>query len=108
MVTVLGGTTVVAAAKSVVRDVGRVGGGGRGARGGAGRGAVDAGGLEGTARVVLPARGRTAVVLAALGDTLVAPLGTGEVGQGQAVLGDVGLLPVAADAAVGKDFLGWG
>lgn len=55
--------------------------------------------------MVLTAVAGTGVVGAAGGDALVAPLLTHEVGEGEGVLGDVGLEAVAADAAVGEGFL---
>jgi len=76
----------------------------RAGRGRHGRGGcrVDAGRVLRAARVVLPAVAGAGVVLAAGGDALVTPLLADEVGQRQRVLGDVGLLAVAADAAVGQ------
>jgi hypothetical protein len=79
------------------------GGGGCTVRGGGG--SVDALGVEGTARVVLTAVAGARIVAAAGGDALVAPLLADEVGQGERVLGDVGLEAVAADAAVREGFL---
>lgn len=54
--------------------------------------------------MVLTAGAGARVVLAAGFHALVAPFRASEVGQGQGVLGDVGLLAVAAEAAVGQGF----
>ena len=62
-------------------------------------------GVLGTARVVLSAAGGARVVAVAVGNTLVAPFLAHVVGQGQGVFGDVGLLAVTADTAVGESFL---
>lgn len=62
-------------------------------------------GVGRTARVVLEAGGGAHVVVLALGDALAAPFGADVVGQAQAVFGDVGLLVVAAEAAIGERFL---
>jgi len=75
--------------------------GGRGAGRSLGRGLVRGRRVLGTAGVVLSAGAGALVVLAAGGDALVSVLGAGEVGEGEGVFGDVGLLAVTADAAVG-------
>lgn len=89
----------------VTAEVGNdlVGGGlgGRGAGRGLGGGLVRGRRVLGTTGVVLSAGTGALVVLAAGGDALVSVLGAGEVGEGEGVFGDVGLLAVTADAAVG-------
>lgn len=58
--------------------------------------------MESTAWVVCPAGGGAVVVVAAVGDALVAPLGADKVWQGLGVLGGIWRLAVAADAVVGE------
>lgn len=83
--------------------VGALGGSGGGA---GGRGClVGWGGVLGTTRVVFTAGARAFVVLPAGKDALVAVLGASEIGEGEGVLGDVGLLAVATDAAVSQGLL---
>lgn len=68
------------------------------------RGLVLVGWWVGTTSVVLEAVGGACVVLTAGLGALSAPFRAGEVGQGQGVLGDVGLNATAADAAIGQGF----
>lgn len=62
-------------------------------------------GVEGAARVVLQTGRGARAVAAAGGDTLLAPLGAHEVGQGEGILGDVGGAVVGAEAAIGEGVL---
>lgn len=69
-------------------------------------GLVDARRVLGTASVLLGALGLAGVVVSGAGLlALRHPLGADEVGHGQRELGDVGLLVVAAQAAVVEGFL---
>jgi hypothetical protein len=55
--------------------------------------------------VLLSAIGGARVGAIAVLNTLVAPFLADVVGEGQGVLGDVGLLSIAADAAIGESIL---
>ena len=69
-------------------------------------GRLDLLGAEGAAGVVLAAgAGALAIVVRAVVDALGAPFAADEVGDGQGVLGYVGLLVVAAEAAVSERIL---
>lgn len=69
------------------------------------RGCVVPLGVAGTARVVLSTRRGTRVASLAVLNALVAPFLADVVGNSQGVLRHVGLLVVAANAAVGEGFL---
>ncbi len=99
---------VVSVARAVGQAVEDLGGGRSRGRGRSGRrgGRVDAGGALRTAGVLLAAVRGALVVTAARRDALGTPGYADVVGEGQGVLGDVGLLAVAADAAVGERVLG--
>ena len=100
---------VVAVARAVGQAIVNLVGRRSRSRGQSGRcrgGRVDAGGALRTAGVLLAAVRGALVVTAARRDALGAPGDADVVGEGQGVLGDVGLLAVAADAAVGERLLG--
>ncbi len=96
---------VARAVREAVEDL--AGGSGRGrGRGGRRGGRVDTRGVLRTAKVLLAAVRGALIVTSARRHALVTPLGTDVVGERQGVLGNVGLLVVAADAAVREGLLG--
>lgn len=62
--------------------------------------------VRGSAGVLLEAVGGADVVVVACVDALAAPFGAHVVGYAQTVLGDIGLLVVAAETAVCQGYLG--